>query len=121
MRLIITEEHVGDWAAYYIAKKILDFAPTKEKPFVLGIPGGGTAQPMYKRLVEFHKDGVLSFENVVFFNTGEYLGIDTTNIHSFHSIVNASFFNWVDAKAQNIHLLNPLTSNVKQEGMQMSV
>ena len=116
MRLIITEEHVGDWAAYYIAKKILDFAPTKEKPFVLGIPGGGTAQPMYKRLVEFHKDGVLSFENVVFFNTGEYLGIDTTNIHSFHSIVNASFFNWVDAKAQNIHLLNPLTSNVKQEG-----
>ncbi len=116
MRLIITEDHVGDWAAYYVAKKILDFSPTSEKPFVFGIPGGGTVLPMYKRLVQFYQDGVLSFENVVFFNTGEYLGIDNTNIYSFHSIINSLFFNLVDAQPQNIHLLNSSTDNVKEEG-----
>ncbi|MGL5956136.1 MAG: N-acetylglucosamine-6-phosphate deacetylase [Brevinema sp.] len=116
MRLIITEDHVGDWAAYYIAKKILDFAPMEDKPFVLGIPGGGTVLPMYKRLVQFYQDGVLSFKNVVFFNTGEYLGIDFTNIYSFHSIINTHFFNFVDAQQKNIHLLNGLAENIKEEG-----
>ncbi|MGL4676728.1 MAG: N-acetylglucosamine-6-phosphate deacetylase [Brevinema sp.] len=116
MRLIITEDHVGDWVAYYVVKKILDFVPTEGKPFVLGIPGGGTVLPMYKRLVQFYQDGVLSFQNVVFFNTGEYLGIDPTNIYSFHSIINTHFFNFVDAQQKNIHLLDGLAENIKEEG-----
>ena len=117
MRLIITEEHVGDWSAYFIAKRILDFAPTEDKPFVLGIPGGGTVLPMYERLVQFHQDGVLSFKNVVFFNTGEYLGIDPTNVNSFSSTINTNFFNFVDAQVKNIHLLNALAEDIKEEAL----
>lgn len=117
MRLIITEELVGDWAAYYIAQKILDFAPTKDKPFVLGLAGGNTVIPMYKRLVQFHKDNVLSFENVVFFNTGEYIGIDPNNIYSFQSIINTHFFNHIDAFQPNIHFINTAVSDIKQEAL----
>jgi glucosamine-6-phosphate deaminase len=68
MRLVITEKNFCDWAAVHVARRILEAKPTKEKPFVLGLPTGGTPVNMYKRLVQFYKDGILSFENVVTFN-----------------------------------------------------
>ena len=37
MRVIITDKNVGDWAAVYVARKINEFKPTKERPFVLGL------------------------------------------------------------------------------------
>jgi len=42
MRLIILENelNVGEWAAKYVAKRINDFAPNKDKFFVLGLPTG---------------------------------------------------------------------------------
>lgn len=42
MRVVITEKKVGDWAAVHVAKRINEFKPTKERPFVLGLPTGGT-------------------------------------------------------------------------------
>lgn len=44
MRLIpLNNAHdVGIWSAQYIADKINAFNPTAEKPFVLGLPTGGT-------------------------------------------------------------------------------
>ena len=53
MRLVITEKNFCDWAAVYVARRILEAKPTKEKPFVLGLPTGGTPVNMYKRLVQF--------------------------------------------------------------------
>ena len=42
MRLIIENDGgtVAETAANYIRKRILDFAPTAERPFVLGLPTG---------------------------------------------------------------------------------
>ena len=42
MRLIIKDNYdsCAKWAADYIAKSINDFAPTKDKPYVLGLPTG---------------------------------------------------------------------------------
>ena len=39
MRLIIQESYsqLSQWAAAYIVKRINEFAPTAEKPFVLGL------------------------------------------------------------------------------------
>ena len=75
MRVIITDKNVGDWAAVYVARKINEFKPTKERPFVLGLPTGGTPLEMYKRLIQLNKDGIVSFENVVTFNMDEYVGL----------------------------------------------
>ena len=50
MRLIIQPNYqqLSSWAASYVAKKINDFKPTAEKPFVLGLPTGGTPLGTYK-------------------------------------------------------------------------
>ena len=57
MRLIIEETYSGVscWAASYIAKKINDFNPTPEKPFVLGLPTGSTPLGTYKELIKHPK------------------------------------------------------------------
>ncbi|MGL4367454.1 MAG: N-acetylglucosamine-6-phosphate deacetylase [Brevinemataceae bacterium] len=115
MRLIITEDHVSEWAAFYTAKRILDFNPSTETPFVLGLSGGSTAALMYDRLVQFYKDGVLSFKNVIFFHSAEYMEMQSDNINSFRSFINTRFFNYVDALSQNIYFMNPDAEDIKQE------
>ncbi|EHD05425.1 glucosamine-6-phosphate deaminase [Salmonella enterica subsp. enterica serovar Wandsworth str. A4-580] len=44
MRLIplSTAEQVGKWAARHIVNRINAFKPTADRPFVLGLPTGGT-------------------------------------------------------------------------------
>ena len=74
MRLIIQEDYnkLSLWAARYIANKIIEFKPTSERPFVLGLPTGSTPIGTYKQLIEIHRQGKLSFKNVVTFNMDEY-------------------------------------------------
>ena len=44
MRLIPlqTEQQVSQWAARHIVDRINHFKPTEDRPFVLGLPTGGT-------------------------------------------------------------------------------
>lgn len=69
MRLIIQEtpEDVGAWVAAYVRKRIIAFKPTVDRPFVLGLPTGSSPLQTYKKLVEYHKAGELSFAHVVTF------------------------------------------------------
>lgn len=115
MRVIITEKSIGDWAAVYVAEKILSASPTAEKPFVLGLPTGGTPLAMYKRLIQFCKDGILSFKNVVTFNMDEYIGLDPENEQSYHYYMYENFFNHIDIKKENINILNGLATDYKKE------
>ena len=71
MRLIplTTAEQVGKWAARHIVNRINAFKPTADRPFVLGLPTGGTPMTTYKALVETHKAGQVSFKHVVTFST----------------------------------------------------
>ena len=115
MRVIITEKKVGDWAAVYVAKKINEFKPTKENPFVLGLPTGGTPLEMYKRLIQFNKDGIVSFENVVTFNMDEYVGLTPDNDQSYHHYMFTNFFNHIDIKKENINILDGMAEDYKAE------
>lgn len=62
MRLIIqpTYDEVSEWVANYVVQRINDFAPTAERPFVLGLPTGSSPKGTYARLVELHKAGRVS-------------------------------------------------------------
>ena len=42
MRLVILDDYdlASEWAAKYVRNRILQFAPTADKPFVLGLPTG---------------------------------------------------------------------------------
>ena len=70
MRLIIQESYgkMSQWAAAYIVKRINEFKPTAERPFVLGLPTGSTPIGTYKELIHLNKIGKVSFQNVVTFN-----------------------------------------------------
>lgn len=115
MRVIITDKNIGDWAAVYVAKKLIEAKPTPEKPFVLGLPTGGTPLAMYKRLIQFCKDGIISFENVVTFNMDEYVGLSPENDQSYHYYMYHNFFNHIDIKKENINILNGLAADYKAE------
>ena len=108
MRLIIQPNYqqLSCWAASYVAKKINDFNPTAEKPFVLGLPTGGTPLGTYKELINLYNKGIVSFQNVVTFNMDEYVGLPEEHPESYHSFMARNFFDHVDVPKENINILN---------------
>ena len=97
MRFVVTDnKRAGDWGAVYIAKKIKEFNPSPEKKFVLGLPTGSTPLQMYKRLIQFNKEGIISFKNVITFNMDEYVGLPETHSQSYHYYMYNNFFNHID-------------------------
>ena len=117
MRLIIHEQkaEVGTWVAEYVKKRILEFGPTKERPFVLGLPTGSSPVPTYKALVEYVKKGELSFKNVVTFNMDEYCNLAEDHPESYHSFMKKNLFDHVDCPPENIHILNGNAKDLKAE------
>ncbi|MCD4640380.1 glucosamine-6-phosphate deaminase, partial [Proteus mirabilis] len=108
MRLIplSTAQQVGKWSANYIVEKINAFAPSADRPFVLGLPTGGTPLATYKALIELHRAGKVSFQHVVTFNMDEYVGIPADHPQSYRTFMYENFFNHIDIKDENINLLN---------------
>jgi glucosamine-6-phosphate deaminase len=50
MKLVIQEnfDALSLWVASYVRRRIIEFAPTAQKPFVLGLPTGGSPIGTYK-------------------------------------------------------------------------
>jgi glucosamine-6-phosphate deaminase len=117
MRLIICEsaDAVANWAACYVRQRIEQFAPTVDRPFVLGLPTGGTPAKLYQKLVEFHYKAALSFRHIVTFNLDEYVGLPETHPQSYHAYMNRNFFNHVDIPRTQIHLLNGNAADIDAE------
>lgn len=108
MRLVILDEYdeVSCWAAKYIKKKILSFKPGPGRFFVLGLPTGSTPIGTYKKLIEFYKQGKLSFKFVKTFNMDEYVNLPQNHPESYHSFMWNNFFKHIDIEPKNAHVLN---------------
>lgn len=52
----------------FVLGRIKSFKPSEDRPFVLGLPTGSSPEIIYKTLVRRHRDGDISFKNVVTFN-----------------------------------------------------
>lgn len=117
MRVIIlkNKEEIGKWSAYVIAKRINQFNPTEENPFVLGLPTGSTPLVTYKELIKLNKEGLVSFKNVVTFNMDEYVGLAPTHDQSYHKFMYDNFFNHIDIRRENINILNGLADDLNME------
>ena len=100
MRLIIQKSYndMSRWAAAHIVERINDFAPTAEKPFILGLPTGSTPIGTYRELILLHKEGKISFKNVITFNMDEYVGIPENHPESYHTFMFENFFNHIDIR-----------------------
>jgi glucosamine-6-phosphate deaminase len=117
MRIIIKKDQneIGNWTASYIISKINKAKPTKEKPFVLGLPTGSSPLPVYKELIKRHKAGKISFKNVITFNMDEYVGLEETHTESYHYFMFDNLFNHIDIPKENINILNGNAKNLEKE------
>ena len=117
MRLIIQPDYesLSKWAASYIAAKIIKAAPTAEKPFVLGLPTGSSPVGIYKNLIKFYRQGVLSFRHVITFNMDEYVGLPKTHPQSYYSFMWDNFFRHIDILPENAHILNGNAPDLEAE------
>lgn len=106
LQILDNEEAVAKWVAEYIRKRITAFAPTPAKPFVLGLPTGGSPIKTYQELVKIHKAGELSFEHVVTFNMDEYVGLPKDHPSSYHHFMYEHLFKHIDIKPENVHILD---------------
>ena len=117
MRLLIhkNEENVFRWAAEYIIKLINDYAPSKEKPCVLGLPTGSTPLGVYRELIAAYRGGRVSFANIITFNMDEYLGLDEDHPQSYRRYMKDNFFSAVDILTENTHVPNGIAPNPEAE------
>lgn len=117
MRVLIqpTYAEISKWTAQYIASKINQFAPTADKPFVIGLPTGSSPIGVYKELIKLHKAGELSFANVVSFNMDEYIGLPEGHPESYRSFMEENFFKHVDMKPENINIPNGNAPDLEAE------
>lgn len=106
---------VGRWAAQYIVRRIQAFNPTAERPFVLGLPTGGTPIPAYEELVRLAKEGEVSFANVVTFNMDEYVGLPASHPECYRMFMRHNFFDHVDIPEANINFLDGNAQNLEAE------
>ena len=117
MRVIIKPDYdtVSKWVANYVVYRINKFKPTKDKPFVLGLPTGSTPLGMYKELIKMYNERKVSFENVVTFNMDEYVGLKPTDKQSYRYFMEETFFKHINIKPQNIHMLDGMTKDYEKE------
>jgi glucosamine-6-phosphate deaminase len=108
MRILIQHDAaaMGLWTASYIAKRINDFAPTPEKPFVLGLPTGSSPIPTYQAFIELVKQDKVSFANVVTFNMDEYVGLPQDHSESYFTFMHKHLFDHIDIPTENVNILN---------------
>lgn len=117
MRVLIhdTDHEVAVWTAHHIAARINAVEALNDRPFVLGLPTGSTPLTTYRELIKLHKQGKVSFRNVVTFNMDEYLGLPPEHPQSYHYFMWNNFFNHIDILPENTNILNGMTTNPAQE------
>ena len=128
MRLIIRPDYeaVSEWAANFVSRRINEYAAKARaagegalgrapRPFVLGLPTGSSPLGMYRKLIELHKAGKLSFRDVVTFNMDEYVGLPESHPQSYHSFMWTNFFSQIDIRAENVHILNGNAPDLETE------
>jgi glucosamine-6-phosphate deaminase len=106
---------VGLWASQHIVERINQYQPCAARPFVLGLPTGGTPLETYRCLIALHKAGKVSFEHVVTFNMDEYVGLPKEHPQSYHSFMHNNFFQHINMKEENINLLDGNAADTKAE------
>ena len=102
---IVVEEHED--IARLVASRIAALIQEKQaagETAVLGLATGSTPIGVYRELIRMHRDGGLSFSNVVTFNLDEYYPMAPDAIHSYHRFMWENLFSHVDIPRENVHI-----------------
>ena len=78
---------------------------------VLGLATGSTPEGAYKYLVDWHKQGCLSFQDVLSVNLDEYVGLAPTHDQSYRYFMQSNLFDHVDIVPENTRVPDGLTKD----------
>lgn len=81
---------------------------------VLGLATGSTPEGMYKHLVQRHKDGEISFKDIVTFNLDEYYGLSSDHPQSYRYFMEDHLLYHVDIDPDNVHIPDGLTKDIPE-------
>ena len=94
-------------AAVAVAAVIRDLIQRRQaegRSAVLGLATGSTPLPLYAELVRLHREGGLSFRNVVTFNLDEYEGLSGERRESYRYFMEEHLFRHLDLRPGSTHL-----------------
>ncbi|MFO7814638.1 MAG: glucosamine-6-phosphate deaminase [Halanaerobiales bacterium] len=112
MKVLVEKSYkkISKKAAYLVKQQI------NEKPAsVIGLPTGSTPLKMYEELIEMYKRGAVDFSEVTTFNLDEYYGLPPDHPQSYHYYMWNNFFDHINIKEENVHILDGRTENIERE------
>lgn len=112
MRVIVCENYneMSEAAAKIVAGQVL-----LKPDCVLGLATGSTPVGMYEELGKMCRSGELDFSEVKSFNLDEYYPLADDNDQSYHYFMDKNFFDKINIKKENTHLLNGLAESPSEE------
>lgn len=108
MRIFIEKDYdaMSRRAATVIAGEILH-----NPACVLGLATGSTPEGAYKYLVDWYKQGMLSFKDVLSVNLDEYVGLTPDHEQSYRRFMQVNLFDHVDIVPENTRVPDGLTKD----------
>lgn len=82
---------------------------------ILGLATGSSPIGMYKKLIEWHKNGDIDFSKIKTFNLDEYVGLDKEHPQSYYKFMRENFFNGVNIDEENISIPCGMTDDNEKE------
>lgn len=82
---------------------------------VLSLATGRTMESVYRLLVKMHAEEGLDFSLCRTFNLDEYVGLASTDAHSYRHYMNSHLFKRVNIDLRNTHLPDGLASDLQAE------
>lgn len=84
-----------------IANKIVQIIKNKNNAKFL-LPTGNSQIEIYKNLIDYYQQNIVSFKNVITFNLDEYLQSEKYYADSFANFMKIRLFDYIDIKKENI-------------------
>ncbi|MBA2534858.1 MAG: glucosamine-6-phosphate deaminase [Rubrobacter sp.] len=115
-RVFPDHEAMSAAAADVVARRLAEDPST-----VLMLPTGTTPLGMYRRLVEMHRSGEVSFARATFFNLDEYLGLMPDHSASYHVYMKEPFYGLIDADPARIFVPDGTAPEAECERYEASI
>ena len=97
------------------AASIIAAQVVKKPDCVLGLATGSTPIGTYQNLVEWYKQGYLSFAEVHTVNLDEYRGLPGTHDQSYRYFMQTNLFDHVDVVPENTNVPNGMAEDAEAE------
>lgn len=103
-------EGMCDKAAELIVQSI------KKNPAIsMGLATGATPVGVYKRLVNDHKKNNTSYDQLSAYNLDEYIGLQKSDINSYHYFMYNNLFKHININKNNCHLPDGMAADLYKE------